>query len=152
MAKTKLAGINTAGTLAKDIMSTVLIVIRSDQTVREAVELLTENKLTVLPVLDKLGKLVGVVSEKDILRACETFDMLPGNFLDSKIQFQHDIKTASLTTPIDEIGTLLAHGGRRHVPIVDNHGLLKGIITRRDLIRVIYLRLELSREGKSGQI
>lgn len=139
-------------TLAKDIMSTALVVIRSDQTVREAVELLTENKLTVLPVLDDAGKLAGVISEKDILKSCETFDHLPQDFLDTKIQFQKHIKTARPQTTIDEIGNLLAHGGRRHVPVIDDQGKLKGIITRRDLIRVIYLRLELHREGKSGKV
>lgn len=151
MAKGKLITSQESVTKAKDIMSSVLIVMSKDQTFRMAVELLTQKKLTVLPVVDPKGKLLGLLSEKDILAACSSFDESPQNFLDEKIRYQTSVKTVSLETPLDEVGKLL-QGAFRHIPVVDNDNNLRGIITRRDLIRIIYLRLELNGRIASDEV
>ena len=117
-----------------------------------AVELLTENKLTVLPVVDKEGKLMGLISEKDVLKACKSFENTYPNFLGEKIRYQKAPQTIQLNTPIDEIGTILSAGKFRHILVVDPLGRLKGIITRRDLIRVIYFRLELNGQNNVKEI
>jgi CBS domain-containing protein len=132
-------------TRAVDVMSTQLVVIHPEESYRDAVELLTEKRLTALPVVGKAGKLKGFLSEKDILRACESFEDDLEDFLDLPIDFVKEVETVQLDTDLDEVGRILAAKSYRHLPVVDSKGKLRGIISRRDLIRVIYLRLELAK-------
>lgn len=137
-------------TRAVDVMSTQLVVIHPGESYRDAVELLTEKRLTVLPVVGKAGKLKGLISEKDILQACKKFDDELEDFLDLPIQFAKKVECVRLDTELEEIGRILATKSYRHLPVLDAKGKLQGIITRRDLIRVIYLRLELAKSTKGS--
>lgn len=133
-------------TLAKDIMNTNLIVITPDQTYREAVELLTSHKLTGLPVVDQNNKLLGMISERDILKELRQLDHISPEFLSKKIKYRKSVISARLTAPISKIHKVLIKSPFRHVPIVSAGNKLCGMITRRDLIRIIYLRIELNNE------
>jgi len=152
MAKPKYGPEQDHDTVAKDIMSDLVVVIRYDQSYREAVEILTENRLTGLPVVDGQGKLIGFISEKDILRECNSVERPDPNFLEKKIKYQRKVRSIRFDTPIDEIAKILARRPFRHIPVVDEKLYLKGIITRRDLIRIMYLRLEMGRNGHSHQV
>jgi CBS domain-containing protein len=132
-------------TLASDVMSTNLIVIRAHQTYREAIELLIENRLTVLPVVSETGKFLGLLSEKEILKACQSFENIDPHFLECEIRFKKKFKTVKTSTHLDRVGFILSNKSIRHIPVLDDNGLLKGMITRRDLIRVLYLRVELDK-------
>jgi len=133
-------------TLARDVMSSNLVTIHPDETNRRAVELLTQNRLTGLPVIDRQGKLLGLLSEKDILSSCQSIEEAGTRFLDQAIAYRKKIRTVQVSTPIDRVSAILSGKSFRHIPVVDTKGVLKGIITRRDLIRVLYLRIELSRK------
>lgn len=130
-------------TLAYDVMSSDLVVLQKSQTFREAIELLTRERLTVLPVVDSRGKLLGLLTEKEVLEACKAPQNSGKTFLDLPIRYTRKVETAQPSTPVRKIRSLLASAPFRHLPIVDERKILKGIITRRDLIRLIYLRLEL---------
>jgi CBS domain-containing protein len=54
---------------AKDIMSTHLVTVRPEMTAREAMELFTVNRISGAPVVDGSGRLKGVITASDILRA-----------------------------------------------------------------------------------
>jgi len=61
-----------------ELMQTSLKTISTDATVADAVDALTEAQVTALPVLDRFGRAVGVVSTQDVLRAestCETTEV-----------------------------------------------------------------------------
>lgn len=127
-------------------MSSKLIVIRPEQTYRLAIELLSQHRLTGLLVVDAQGKLLGILSEREILSACGSFEKATRAFLDTQIRFRKSVKTATLDTPLDEILSILAGKSYRHVPIVDEKGILQGVVSRRDLIRILYARVELGTE------
>lgn len=57
------------GQTARDVMSTDVTTIREDQSVEELIHLFRVSHFTGVPVVDAAGKVVGVVSETDILRA-----------------------------------------------------------------------------------
>lgn len=59
--------IKTMGNSAKDIMTKDVITVDPDKTVEEAATLLVQNKIKRLPVIDKEGNLIGIVSRKDIM-------------------------------------------------------------------------------------
>src|SRR4051812_27145020 len=94
-------------THAGDIMSQVRVIVRADQTIREAIELLAEQHLTVLPVVNKQGKLLGLLTEKDVLRSCHSFDSVTKDFLDETIHYKKKIVTVKTQTGIDKVGAIL---------------------------------------------
>lgn len=57
----------TMGNSAKDIMTKNLITVDPDKPIEEAATLLVQNKIKRLPVIDKEGNLIGIVSRKDIM-------------------------------------------------------------------------------------
>jgi len=54
--------------LVREVMSTPVITVGKDATVKEAIELLERHDIAAMPVLDAAGRLVGVVSEADVIR------------------------------------------------------------------------------------
>src|SRR5690242_6812072 len=116
-------------TIASDVMSSNLIIVHPDHTYRQAVELLTQHRLTGLPVTDRSGKLLGMLSEKDILLQCKSFDRDLKDFLDGQIRYKSPVRSVKLDTPLDRVGKILAGKSFRHIPVVDEEGIIRGIIT-----------------------
>ncbi|MGC1091637.1 MAG: CBS domain-containing protein, partial [Pseudolabrys sp.] len=56
---------------AADVMVTNVITVRSDTSVREIAEILLANRISAVPVLDKAGNMVGIVSEGDLIHRVE---------------------------------------------------------------------------------
>ena len=57
---------------AKDVMTRSVVTIEPDATVLQAVRLMLQRQISGLPVVDKAGTLVGIVTEGDLLRRAET--------------------------------------------------------------------------------
>jgi len=125
------------------------VVIRADTTYQEAVEILYDNHISGAPVVDKNGKMIGLVSEKDLFRAVhpsyKRFYKHPEKYLDfenreKKMKDLKDTKvtdymikkvvTACLDDPLLKIGALMLARGIHRIPIVENGGLI-GVVTRR---------------------
>ena len=96
-----------------------------------------------MPVVDEEGKMIGVISEFDILKQIFNGEsQRPTRFKDS-IRFSKNSKSILDTTPLEEIiGSFVDYKFRR-LPVVNKEGRLLGIITRRDLMRVLYYRAQL---------
>lgn len=139
-----------AETTTQDLMASSLICLQETHTYREAIEVLTQNRLTVLPVTNAAGNFLGFLSEKQILEAALQAGVLAGegfcSFLDQSISYQAAPQTFPPRTPLEAIHRYLATSFERHVAIVDEAGYLRGLLTRRDFIRTLYLRLELDAE------
>jgi len=117
----------------KDIMSTDVVSVQPDTPVTRAVELLIENDITGLPVVEPSGRLVGIVTEKDLIGVLCGQDAPRGTardyMTDDVISFDED-------DDIIAICECLIHNHLRRVPILAD-GKLVGIISRRDLIKYI---------------
>jgi len=62
----------------REVMTQNLITVRQDEDLKEAVQLMVENKVSGLPVIDRNGKLVGILSAIDVLRYClDLLDQTP---------------------------------------------------------------------------
>jgi len=59
------------GMKAADVMTTKVVAVASDATAQEAAELMVRHRVSALPVVDPSGKLVGIVSEGDLVRRAE---------------------------------------------------------------------------------
>ena len=130
-------------TTAREIMSTHLINATSDTTIEEALRVLINNRITGLPVVDKKGKMIGVVSEYDILQQVAKNKNNP-NVYQEKIQFSKKVDALKEDTPLKSILEEFINTKFRRFPVIDKKGNLIGMITRRDLMRVFYYRAKLS--------
>ncbi len=121
---------NVARLLATKGMGVVTI--RPEQTIREAIDLLTRHNIGALVVVDKTGGPVGIISERDIVRQLARHEDL---FTDPV----STIMTKNLITgmPQDDLKSVantMTEKRIRHLPLVDQ-GKLVGIISIGDVVR-----------------
>lgn len=124
-------------------MSNDVLTAREDMTIEEVLKLLINSRITGMPVVDKDGKMVGVVSEYDILEQLSTATDFKPDAFRKKIQFSKSADSITASTPLSEIIDRFVKAKYRRLPVIDESGKLIGIITRRDLMRVFYYRAAL---------
>ncbi len=113
-------------------MSLKVITIRADQSLRDAVGLLVEHDIGMLIVVDELGRLLGIISERDIIReAARTERVLaqPVGRVMTK-----DVITASPQDDLEPVLQTMISRHFRHVPIMDQERLI-GVISIGDVLK-----------------
>lgn len=140
-------------TPVKDVMTSRVIWVRQDATFKELAAALREQRISAFPVLDESGKVIGVVSEADMLTKealAGGYDGMPGmitGLLRRKEQEKARGVTAAdlMTSPAVTVGAedTVAEAARimykrkvKRLPVVDEHGRLAGIISRTDVLAV----------------
>jgi CBS domain-containing protein len=106
-----------------------------EDTVLDAVRTLVSNKVGALVVVDDAGKLVGIITERDILRLSGTEC---GNFAKMLLRehMTRDLVTVKATTTVEESLSLMSQHRVRHLPVVDD-GHLGGLISQGDLVKAM---------------
>jgi CBS domain-containing protein len=128
---------------ARDVMTQSVVTVGTSTTLAEAAHLLSTNGFTALPVVDEDGRLVGIVTEADLIK-----DRMPPDPRRQYWRTRHSPSASAavehvMTTPVESLTPgadtadavqimLLQH--IRCLPIVDGQRLV-GIVTRRDLLR-----------------
>lgn len=123
---------------AKDIMTKAVICIRPDMLIYDAIRTLVDRNVTGLPVVDADLALVGMLSEKDVLKtlyATEDSAKQTVNDFMSKTVISFDANSSLI-----ELCDCLIEKNFRRVPVTED-GKLVGIVSRSDVIRAI-LRLK----------
>lgn len=147
---------------AKDIMTEILLTVAPEATIREIAKVLVDNRISGVPVVEASGKLVGIVSEGDLLHK-EVTPRLPDviNILGAIIyyhgveRYNEDFKkmmaktareimtphvlTVGADAEVGEIGKLLISHNIKRVPVVDDAGQLIGMISRTDIIKTLLM-------------
>lgn len=141
---------------AIDLMTPRVITIGPDATVADAARTMLENHISGLPVVDAAGKVVGIISEGDLLRRVElgterhrswwlglvSGGTLPAeDFIKSHARKVADVMTAHVTTvdesaSPEEVVRVMETRRIKRVPVV-RHGALVGIISRANLLRAL---------------
>lgn len=117
-------------TIIREIMSKVVISIRPDATMNDAVKILTKHHLSGAPVATAQGELVGFISEPNLMDVL--FDV--GVRSEKVSDFMtRDVHVAHPDDPISSAATMFAMYGIRRLPVVEN-GHVIGVLTRRDLL------------------
>lgn len=145
---------------AQDIMTTKVLTVTPETTVSELAHLLTDNTINGVPVIDEDDKLLGVVTENDLIFQKKKVHIPTViNILDSFIYlespdrmkeemqkitgstvadiYSRKVKTVSVDTPVDEIATLMAEKNIHTIPVVEKDKLV-GIIGKKDIIKTIF--------------
>ena len=138
--------------LVGERMSHRVITVHPDTSLQDALHLMHTEHIRLLPVIDKKGKLVGIVAERDLVQAspsdATTLSVWEISYLLSKITIQKlmttDVITVQEDTPLEEAARIMADHKITGLPVV-REGRLVGIITETDLFR-IFLELLGARE------
>ncbi len=152
--------------LANEVMTTPVVSVRADTSLKKTAELLDENSFSGLPVVDDEERLIGIVSETDILRYTQQIIGQPLRdphrvFTNSRevlhIDITHrgvevielvattsvetlmtlDVISVSEDDPLYEVVRLMQEHSINRIPVVNDSEKLVGIITRADLIRAM---------------
>jgi CBS domain-containing protein len=119
---------------AKDIMSSPVISVRPDATIDEVLRLLLQHRVSGLPVLDEEQRLVGMVSELDLLRLLYNRMHLGTSRI---TDFQtNTVVTVGEDDSVIDIAEIFLSQPIRRVPVMHEDRVV-GIISRRDVIRYI---------------
>ena len=141
---------------ARDVMVSPVITVKPSSSVKEVAKVFLERRISAVPVVDDHDKLVGVVSEGDLMHRSEAGterrrswwlrgltgdDALAAEYIKAHAHKVADIMTrrvitASPDTPLHEIAALLEKNSIKRVPIVNN-GQLVGIVSRANLIQAV---------------
>ena len=138
--------------LVKERMTPKPVTVTVDTPMHDALRLMRERQIRRLPVLDKAGKLVGMVSEKDLLYAspspATTLNVFEVNYLIAKIKVGQLMSKKLITInddcPLEEAARIMADNRVGGLPVLRD-GQLVGIITETDLFK-IFLELLGARE------
>jgi len=130
--------------LIKDRMTRSPITAPPEMPMQEALKLMRERGIRRLPVVDKKGKLVGIVSDRDLLHAspsdATSLSVWELNYLLSKVTLKELMTTPVITvtpeTPVQEAARIMAEEKIGGLPVVQA-GKVVGIITETDLFRVL---------------
>jgi CBS domain-containing protein len=140
----------------KDVMTSPVISVEPDSTVAQTVQIMLQRRISGLPVIDKTGRLAGIVTEGDLLRRAETgterqrprwleFLLGPGRLAEDYTRTHgrkvSDIMTAEpLTvteeTPLADVVTLMEKRRIKRVPVVRGQEIV-GIVSRANLIHAL---------------
>ncbi len=145
--------------MAREIMNKNVITVQEEATIEEVAGILTDNNVSGAPVVNKEGKLVGIVTEEDLLHK-KTNPRVPGflNILGAFIyisgveRYREDLKKLAATkvfeimttevvtvggdTEIERVAGLMVDHDIKRLPVVENDALI-GIISRADIVRTI---------------
>ncbi|HEY8280514.1 MAG TPA: CBS domain-containing protein [Bdellovibrionota bacterium] len=125
-------------------MSSKLIVAKEGMNVEEALKLLVNNKVTGLPVVNGNGKMVGIISEYDIIaRVGNTHNVDPMLFKD-QLPYTKKVEAVDEETSLEEVLDRFIKSKIRRLPVLDKQGHLVGIISRRDVMRILYYRAKVN--------
>lgn len=133
---------------ARDLMVADVITIREDAIVQEAIDTLLKHKISGLPVVDYTDRLVGIISEYQLLEI-----IFAPHLARSRVGelMTKDVVTVEEDLPVTEIASQFVLHRIRRVPVVRD-GRIVGVIARRDLLRhTSKSGQSLSRVGTAGE-
>ncbi|MDQ1330201.1 MAG: hypothetical protein QG578_464 [Thermodesulfobacteriota bacterium] len=140
--------------LVKNWMSKKVITIDENDSMQDAINLTKQHKINMLPVMKK-GKLVGIVSDRDLKKAsasdATTLDVHELLYLISKIKIKDIMSKKPLTVPFDftieETASMLLENNISGAPVVDKDKHLVGVITQADIFKVILSLTGIAKKG-----
>ena len=138
---------------AKDVMTHCVVSIGPDASIRDAIARMISHQVSGMPVVDAAGKLVGIITEGDLVRRVETgteaprrrwLELLlgPGATAEQYARahgqrvrevMSPNVVTVAERTPLGEVVRLMEENGIKRIPVVEDE-CIRGIVSRADLM------------------
>jgi CBS domain-containing protein len=116
--------------IARDIMTRRVYTITPEASVQKVAQLLTRNSISGVPVVDTDGKIVGVVTEADVIGKVDREGLCVADIMSPEVIFVDE------ETPVGEIARLLVERKIKRVPVM-REGKLVGIVCRADIVHSV---------------
>ncbi|MCD4783574.1 MAG: CBS domain-containing protein [Candidatus Eremiobacteraeota bacterium] len=143
----------------RDIMETVVITVPPDEPVKKVAKLLVQHDVTAIPVVDKYNKILGIVSEEDLVYRLAHphlpphIELLGGViYLENPFEMKHELKKLTAITAgeimtdkvftvtgdaeVEDVATLMIENDVNGIPVV-REGKILGIVTRHDIVMTL---------------
>ncbi|MCB2203679.1 IMP dehydrogenase [bacterium] len=105
------------------------ITLHADKTVADAHELMEKYRISGIPIVDDIGKLIGILTNRDLRfepnRAMLVYDIMT----------RDNLVTAPLGTTLEEAESILQEHRIEKLPVVDKKGRLRGLLTFKDIMK-----------------
>lgn len=147
------------GIRVKDIMTREVVTVSPDATLKEIAGLLVKNPVSSVPVCDDKGQVVGIISERDLLRPFgktiaqrrdwwisalaqgtdlePQFEKLIGvNEHRAALLMTQPVKTTGEETELSELAEIMSESDIKRLPVLRD-GRLVGIVSRADVVKAI---------------
>ncbi|HCM39697.1 MAG: hypothetical protein A2070_10995 [Bdellovibrionales bacterium GWC1_52_8] len=109
-------------------MDTSPVFLSPNSSVKHAIQIFSAEKVSGAPVLDATNRLLGMISEYDLLLQAATQD------LDSPVSYKTEIIGLKPSDTLKEALVLLYRNKLRRLPVVDQNGVLVGVVSRIDVL------------------
>lgn len=125
------SGMRQPNLTVADLMSTAVMTIRTGEPIREAHAEMEMGGVRHLPVIDDRGRLAGIVSDRDLLKVA-----LQRTHKAVDEVMTHGVETVTPETPAAEAALLMLDRRISSLPVVDEGGVLVGVVTTTDLVEL----------------
>jgi CBS domain-containing protein len=125
--------------LVRDVLQSKgrrIITIERDATVNEAVAKLVQNNIGSLPVVDEAGRLIGIFSERDVLRVIHNRGEGSGRLRVAEVMTKDPV-TCHVDDDVEDVMGKMSARNIAKVPVV-SEGQLVGIVSVGDVVKVLY--------------
>ena len=129
----------------------LVVTIRPDASVRDLLAQLAQFKIGALIVGDGSGQIVGIVSERDVVRQLHHDGSALLDLVVSDIMTT-EVVTCAPSDSVDDLMALMTQRRFRHVPVVDDEGSLVGIVSIGDVVKNRIDELQLERDQLTAYI
>jgi len=116
--------------IARDIMTRKVYTISPEASVQEVAQLLSRKSISGVPVIDKDGRIIGIVTEADIIGKVNREGLCVADIMSP------EIIAVDEETPVGEIAMLLTERKIKRVPVMQD-GKLVGIVCRADIVQAV---------------
>jgi CBS domain-containing protein len=132
----------------KDVMTAEVVAVRRDTTFKELAAALRQHRVSAFPVVDDRDRVIGLVSEADMLakeamtepgvvaELLHHSDVRKAEGLTAGALMTHQVVTVSPDDPIEQAARMMHFLKVRQLPVVNSGGELVGIVSRSDLLSV----------------
>ena len=109
-----------------------VLTVTPESSVAALVKLLAEKRIGAVPVVDGAGRVKGIVSERDVVRALAVDAAVLERKVDSLMT--REVQTCVLQDTVADLMEIMTRGRFRHLPVVEDHKLI-GIISIGDVVK-----------------
>ena len=156
----------TMNVTVNDVMTTTVVAVKQGASYKEMAALLRKYRVSAFPVLDDDQRVIGIVSEADLL-AKAALNADRGGAITAMVHHKElkkadgvtagDLMTSNVVTvkpddTVEQAARLMYHLQVKRLPVVDAGGYLVGIVSRADLLRALAARIAQPAAGGDGRI